>query len=144
MAALRIYDAQEMTCNFSGIPLESGLADGEFLRVENAEDAFMTVVGTDGEVTRSKSGNKMATVTVILMQSSSGNQALSTLHNLDIETGNGAGVGPLLIRDRQGTAVYAASKAWIRKAPDASFDRTATSREWAIDCADLKRLDGGN
>lgn len=144
MAGLKIYDATEMTVNFAGIPLESGLADGEFLRVENAEDGFLTVVGTDGEVTRSKSGNKMATVTVILMQSSSGNTALSTLHNVDLELGNGAGVGPLLIRDRQGTAVYAAAKAWIVKAPDASFDRTATPREWSIACAELKRLDGGN
>lgn len=144
MASFDIFDATEVTINVGGFPIESGFADGEFLRVEQAEDGFLTVVGTDGSVTRSKSNNRMATVTIILMSSSDGNAILSTLHNTDLKASNGAGVVPILIRDRQGTTLMAGAKAWVIKAPDASFDRTATPREWTIGVADFERFDGGN
>ena len=142
----KIYDSKEVTVVVCGIPIDSigGYADGEFLTIEQAEQDFMSVVGTDGEVSRSKSNNRMATITLSLMQTSTANAALSALNNIDVAAKNGAGVGPLMIKDRQGTALYSASKCWISKPPDVTFDRTATARAWEITCADLVRLDGGN
>lgn len=144
MASLKIYDANEVTVIVANVPIESGFADGEFVTIEQASADFETVVGTDGEVTRSKTNDRRATITVKLMQSSDSNAVLSALNNLDREEGNGAGVGPLLIRDKQGTSLYTAAKSWIKQPPNVSFDKTATSREWVFECADLKRLDGGN
>ena len=142
--SFKVYDADQITMNIAGIPIDSGYADGEFCRIEQADDAFRAVVGTDGSVTRSKTNNRMATVTFILMQTSETNTALSILHSLDINAPNGAGVGPLLIKDNQGVALYAAAQSWIVKAPDVSYDRDPTPREWAVMCANLERLDGGN
>jgi hypothetical protein len=144
MGALKIYDANEVSVVICNIPIESGFADGEFVTIEQESNDFEDVVGTDGEVTRSKTNDQRATITVKLMQSSDANAALSALNNLDKATGNGAGVGVLLIRDKQGTSLYQASKCWIAKPPDVPFDKTGTAREWMIRCADLKRLDGGN
>lgn len=141
---LKIYDSKEVSIIFAGIPVDGGYAEGEFCRIEQTEEDFLTVIGTDGEVSRSKSNNKSAKVTLSLMQTAAVNAALSALNNLDKRAGNGAGVGPLLIKDRQGTSLYTASKAWISKPPDVSFDKTATARAWEITCADLERLDGGN
>jgi len=141
---LKIYDSKEVSIVLSGIPIDGGFAEGEFCRIEQTEEDFLMVIGTDGEVTRSKSNNASTKNILILMQSATINAALSALNNLDKSAGNGAGVGPLLIKDRQGVSLYAASKAWISKPPNVSFDKTATSREWEITCADLKRLDGGN
>ena len=142
MAGAKIYDADQISLSFMGIPIDSGYADGEFLTIEQAEDDFVAKVGTDGEVTRSKTNNRLATIKVKLMLTSSGNSALSALNNLDRATPGGAGVGPMLVRDRQGTSLYTASKCWISRPPDVSFDREPTAREWTLQAANLVRFDG--
>lgn len=144
MADMKVYDADQVSISVAGVPVEKGYADGEFLRVEQEADDFLDVVGTDGEVTRSKSNDRRATVTILLHQSAEANDLLSALSNLDRNTPNGAGVGPLLVRDRGGRAIYTAEKCWISRPPDVSFDRQATSREWTLRAADLIRTDGGN
>lgn len=141
---MKVYDSDQVSLVFMGIPIDSGYAEGSFLTIEQSEQDFEVKVGTDGEVTRSKTNNRHATIKVKLMQTSSGNTALSALNNLDVATPGGAGVGPMLIRDRQGTSLYTAGKCWIAKPPDVDFDRSATSREWTLECANLIRFDGSN
>lgn len=140
---LKIYDADQVNISLAGIPL-SGYADGEFLRIERESNAFDDVVGTDGEVTRSKTNDDRATATVRLMQSSGSNDLLSVLYNSDKNTPGGVGVGPFLARDAQGRAIFTAEKAWIAKAPNVVFDRTATEREWVIRMATIIEFHGGN
>ncbi len=142
--ALKIYDPDEITIVMGPVLITSGLADGEFVRVEQESDTFADVVGTDGEVARSKTNDRRATITFMLMQTSDFNDQLSALSALDKSTSGGAGVVPLFIRDRQGRAIYAAENAWIQKDPDVSFDREATAREWTIRTDNLVRFDGGN
>ena len=141
--SFKIYDADLVSINIAGIPISSGYADGEFLRVEKETDDFTDVAGTDGEVTRSKTKDARATITLILMQTADSNATLAALSQLDRNTPNGAGVGALLIRDRQGTSLYTATECWIMKSPDAAFDREATSREWIVRCATLVDFTGG-
>jgi hypothetical protein len=140
---MKVYDPTEVTVSFAGIVIQ-GYADGEFIRVEQETDDFSDVVGTDGEVSRSKTSDRRATVTFILMQTSGSNALLSAISNADRSAPGGAGVGALYIRDRQGTSLYRAGEAWISKPPNVSFDRGPTSREWTLRCAKLERLDGGN
>ena len=140
----KVYDANEVLVSIAGIPVESGYDDGEFLRIEQEADDFLDKAGTDGEVTRSKSNDRRATISIILMQSSLGNSLLSGLNNIDRSAGNGAGVGPLLVQDNQGTSLYTAAECWISKPPDVSFDREPTAREWTLRCANLIRFDGSN
>lgn len=142
--SFKVYDASEVSVSIAGIPIDSGYDDGEFLRIEQESDDFVDKAGTDGEVTRSKTNDRRATITILLMQSSLGNALLSALNNIDRLAGNGAGVGPFLCRDRQGTALYAAAESWISKPPNVSFDREPTAREWTIRVAVLERFDGGN
>lgn len=142
--SLKIYDANEVTISIAGIPIESGFDDGEFLRIEQEADDFVDKVGTDGEVTRSKSNDRRATVTILLMQSSASNALLSGLSNVDRLAGNGAGVGPFLCRDRQGTALFAGAECWISKPPNVAFGREASAREWTLRVASLERFDGSN
>lgn len=140
------YDSDQVTVNIAGIPIDAsgGYADGEFVRLEKSEDDFTTVVGTDGSVTRSKTNNQLWTITIRLMQSSQGNDALSALRLADLKGQNGAGVGTLLIRDRQGTTLFLASKAWISKPPSQSFDREAKEREWTLQAVADQQFIGGN
>lgn len=140
----KVYDADQISLVIANLPIDSGYADGEFLRIEQDSDDFGDVVGTDGETTRFKTNDRRATITVILGQSSSGNAVLSAMNSLDRNTPGGAGIGVLFIRDRQGTSLYTAAKCWIAKPPDVSFGREPGPREWKIRCGNLVRLDGGN
>lgn len=139
----KTYNSDEVTVILAGIPIMGGYADGEFLRIEEEADAFLDVVGTDGEVTRSKSRDGRATVTLILMQSADANDTLSALHTLDKNTPGGAGIGEMLVRDRGGRALYR-GQCWIAKAPSVSFGREAGPREWKLRVPKLIRVDGGN
>lgn len=142
MGAAKIYNADEVSFSFSGVPCSSGWADGEFVTIEQNEDAFAIVVGTDGEVARSKTNNKTARITLKLLQTSTYNAVLSAIHEADKNTAGGTGVFPLLVSDNNGLAKYAAKSAWIVKGADVSFDRTATVREWVFECSDLLRIAG--
>lgn len=142
---VKIYDANEVTVNIGGVDIDSGFADGEFVKVEQ-EEQFSTYTGSDGEVTRSKTNQKTARLTVLLGQSSNGNAALSTLIAADLNASNGAGVVAVMIRDRQGLSIFSSDAAWLVKHPDESFDREATAREWILDAVTngASRFVGGN
>lgn len=140
----KIYDSNRVTLSFMGIPISAGYAEDEFLTITQTSPDFVKVVGTDGEVTRSKTNDHSATIEVKLMQSSDGNVALSVLNNIDKLAPNGAGTGPMLIKDLQGTSLYSAAICWIAKPPDVSFGKSAKERVWTLECGNLVRLDGGN
>lgn len=140
---MKVYDPDQVTVSFAGIVMQ-GFADGSFVSISQESDDFSDVVGTDGEVSRSKTNDRRATITFKLMQTSASNVLLSAISNADRDAPAGAGVGALMIRDRQGTSLYRADEAWISKPPDVDFDRGATSREWTLRCARLQRTDGGN
>lgn len=139
----KFFDPDQVAISFAGGQLQ-GFADGEFITVEQLSDGFNDVVGTDGEVARSKSNDQRATITVKLLQTSSSNLFLSGVHNLDLNAPNGAGVGAFLMQDLQGNTIVAGQQAWIVKFPDASMDRTPKSREWQIRVAVVSRVEGGN
>lgn len=139
-AKTKRYDADQITGSFAGI-LFQGLAEDEFLRIEYNADAFTDVAGVDGEVTRSKTGDRRATVTLILMQTSGTNAQLNAIHRADLNSANGSGVGELIIRDRVGGVLFHASEAWISKAPNASFARAATAREWVFRCSQIDYIE---
>lgn len=138
----KVYNADQVTVAYGPVLLDSGHADGEFLRIEQESDDFEDMVGSGGEVVRSRTNDRRATVTLILLQTAAENDLLSAISAVQRETGLGA--EPLLVKDSNGRALYKAETAWIRRGPDASYDRGPTSREWAIRCAELIRFDGGN
>jgi hypothetical protein len=141
---LKIYSANEVTFNFSGLNIDSGRGDDEFVRIEQQEDNFSYKAGVDGEGTRSESKNRYTVVTATLMQTSDGNALLSAIQNLDIKTPGGAGVAPLLVRDRQGNSVFMAAEAWIIKPPDRTYGKEAATVEWTFGVHSPERFDGGN
>lgn len=140
---MKVYDAKAVSFSFANIQ-GVGLADGEFLVIDNESDAYGDVIGTDGETTRFRTNDDRANVTFRLMQSSSMNDKLSAIHALDKLTSNGAGLGAFYAKDTNGTSEYSGENAWIRKPPAVSFDRSAKEREWKIRVAKLVRTDGGN
>jgi hypothetical protein len=139
------YDAAQVSLSFMLLNIDSGFADGEFLTIEQEAPDYETVVGTDGEVARSRTNNRHAMIKVKLMQTSSGNSLFTAMSNGGLLARNGADVGPMMIRDRiSGACTFTATKCWIAKPPDVSFDSKVTIRVWELECADLYRVDAGS
>ncbi len=140
---LKTYDPNEVSLIFAGAPI-SGFADGTFVSVDQNEDSFSLVVGSDGEGARSKNNNRSATLTFTLLQTSESNAFLAAAHNADILSANGDGIGPVLVKDGSGNSLYTADKAWVRKPPTAEFGREVGSREWVLETHDLVNVTAGN
>ncbi len=140
---LKTYDAKEVALIFAGFPI-SGFADGAFVTVDQTEDSFSLVVGSDGEGARSKNNNRSATITFTLLQTSESNAFLAASHNIDIRSPNGDGIGPVFVKDNSGNSLYTADKAWVRKPPAAEFGREVGSREWTIESHELINVTAGN
>jgi hypothetical protein len=137
------YDADQVDVIFP-IPLD-GFADGSKVTIEISEDTFVLKRGNGGTFTRSKIKGRAGIATIRLMQSSLSNAVLSALHEADYLAPNGAGIAPILVRDRQSAGtLLAAAEAWIIKTPDQEFDETATPREWKIQFVHPKVFIGGN
>ena len=142
---VKVYNPDEVSLIVGPVLIASGFADGEFIRIEQESDDSEDVAGTDGEVAVSRTNDRRATITILLLQTADANQGLSVLSNLyRTAPGSVGGIVPAFVKDQNGASVYAAENAWVMRPPDASYDRTATTREWQIRCANLKRNDGGN
>jgi hypothetical protein len=141
--ATRIYDSNEVKVTFAGVPVRD-TADNDFITITKASDAFTTVVGTDGNVARSKTNDLRADVEIRLMNTSPTNAALSAIHLADKNAPGGAGVGAFLCVDLNGTSLYAAGNAWIKRSPDPVFGREASERVWLLEVDALQDFTGGN
>lgn len=138
------FSADEVSLSIAGLTIDSGFADGEFVSIEPAADDFADKVGADGEVARSKTNDRRATVKIKLLQTSEGNDKLSALRLIDINNPNGAGVGAFMLRDRSGRLVATAPKAWVMKPPTPSRGREIAEMEWTLRVGHLDLFVGGN
>ena len=137
-----IADSDQILVSFAGILLSrgagaSGYADGEFLKIVPAKDSFTEVEGTDGTIARSKTNSRLMTITVRLLQTNS-------LLSADEGNPNGAGIGTFVVQDLNGTTTFKSLKAWLKKWPEQSFDRSAKEREWVFSCSRSSIVVGGN
>lgn len=139
--SVKTYDPSKIVMTLGTI-LVSGYADGEFVKAARDADTFTKFVGTDGEVSRTRNRNKTGTVTFTLAQTSLTNDALAALAETDELTG--AGVVPVLIKDLNGTTLFAAGSAWIRKPPEVAYGKEIGHREWVIDTGPVEVFVGGS
>ena len=143
MGDIKPRDLQNCTINFLGVEL-SGFGEGSAIKIEPAGAAFKSKTGCDGLTVRSKAGTKdLYKVTVTLINASESNAYLSTVHNLDKAADNGAGVGPFIYKDNQGTSLFVGTKAWIETEASVEEKDEATDREWVF-AAVGKNFIGGN
>ena len=129
--AVGTYDPKKVIIDFGGQIID-GFADGTFLTIAPHDaDGFKKVVGADGEIMRSLSADNSHVVTFTLLQSSSSNQVLSTIRNVDKQTGKN--MKSLTITDLNGKTLGSWAQAWIRGDPELGFSKENTDRPWTID-----------
>lgn len=103
------WDPDDYSVIFNGIPIE-GFAKDDWRDIEYDSEA-QDQIGADGRVVRYRSHDRRATITFSLVATSPSNKVLSAMFNADLNTPNGMGVGPLLIRDKEGVTVFAGTEA---------------------------------
>ena len=141
--SVNTYDPNELDIILGGIRAE-GFGEGAMVSIAYTTPRYSSVVGTDGKVTRVRSADRRATITITLSQTSEVNDRFSDLLNGDTAAGNGSGVVDLRIADKQGTSLYEDDKVWIQGDPGVTFSNGHENREWVIECADLRSFHGSN
>lgn len=141
---MKNYSANEISFILGGITVDSGRGDDEFISISHPEEGFTYKKGVDGEGTRSAMTGDMALVTLTVMRTSEANAKLSALYILDKKTPGGAGVVPIMIRDRQGLSLFAGLSAWITKLPDDNYKKEADTIQWQIAVDNPEHFLGGN
>ena len=122
----------QFTISLGGLSIERGYADGEFFRAEPQADTVQSVVGTDGEVAVSVSGDQRWDVTIRLLETSDENMKLTQLYNLKKRGSGATGMFPFLGKDADTGEVLTGTDACVVRPPTLSKDRTATVREWKL------------
>lgn len=142
MSQVHEFDFDQIDCIFGLAPID-GWDEDSVITIEEDEEAFLLKKGVKGDITRSKNHGVTASVKLVLMSSSQSNDFLSALAKLDRSKAGGAGIVPILIRDRNGTSLFASDQAWIEKIPPVVYGKQATPREWTIRVVDYVSHIGG-
>jgi len=138
---MRTYDPKNYDL-IIGDRLITGFGEGTFISISSESPGFSDKVGVDGEVVRTRSHDRRATLTITLMASSEANDFLSALYAQDRDGANGEGVVSASVVNREGSDEYRASQAWIMDDPDPSFEAEVGEREWQIRLADYRPIHG--
>ncbi len=139
--ALYNYNPKEVSIVAGGTDIR-GYGDGDFVSIEFDEDAFVTVSGADGDISRSLNPSTLATVTITLLSGSPSNDVLSGLHITDRATG--LGTFPLMVKDNSGRSLFISDAAWVTKFANMTKGKEASTVEWTIQASNSVMFVGGN
>ena len=134
------YQPDLVTVSWNGLII-TGFAPDTFVTATRNNDSWNLTVGSGGESTRAKSGDKSGRVEVTLLAASISNAALSA--QVAIDEATGAAVGPLGIKDLSGADAVVAGKAWIVKPADQEKANTESNRVWIFEAGELEIVNGG-
>lgn len=140
--ALSTYSPKDVTITLGGLHAVTGYADGTFVKITKDIKPFAKVRAMDGEISRQHFDDAGYQVELTIMQSSSTNNILSMMHNIDTLTHMGK--APLFIKDNRGQTSFLAGSAWIEKIPDVTFGNELNTRTWVFGCSDVALTVGGN
>lgn len=134
------YDPGRVSLNWNGIRIY-GFAPDTFIKVERDEDSFKKETGADGATVRIQSQKRGGKITFTLQAQSPVNDLLSAAQNADQESGDV--VGAAFMKDNNGNSVAEADESWLLRPADMEFSEDGGSREWVIDCSELRMFAGG-
>lgn len=139
---VKTYDFNQVSCIAGANPL-TGFADGDdVIKVEYEKEEFTTVVGANGEATRTKSNNKSAKVTLKLLKTSLANDILNQF--LQADRLSNTGLFPFMVKDNNGTDLHSCEQMWIEKAPAVGHGENPSVNEWVLRTHFMVSNYGGN
>lgn len=137
---VKTYQPNLVAVSFRGVPID-GFAPDTFVSATRNNDSWSINVGSGGDATRTKSGDKSGRVELTLLAESTSNAVLDAFEKQD--QASGTGLGALLIKDLSGGDVVLAATAWIVKPPDQEKASTGSNRVWMFETDDLEITNAG-
>lgn len=138
---LRNHNLAGYTMAFAALGI-AGFAENDACAVARNEDSYKLVMGADGVGTRYDTLRRDGRATFYLMSSSPVNAALAALIALDETSELGLGIGPLYIRNRNGSLLIEAEQAWIIRPADVDLGVAPKPRNWIIETNNLRTFPG--
>ena len=142
MSSLNTYSPSDVIVSLAGLHTVTGYADGTFVEIRKEGRPFDKQRSMDGHTARIYNEDQSFHVYLTLMQSSSSNNILSMLYNVDRATR--IGKFPLIIKDGSGSTTFAAATAWIENIPVVRFANNLSTYTWTFSCSDAIIAVGGN
>lgn len=140
--AVALYSPKDVFISLAGLHTISGYADGTFVRITKDMKPFSKVRAMDGEMARMYNEDEGFRVEITIAQSSTSNNILSSIYNVDAATQMGK--FPLLIKDSKGQTNFFAATAWIEMIPEVTFSNQLETRTWVFGCSGAAITIGGN
>jgi hypothetical protein len=112
---------------------QGGLSDGSFVTIKFLSPVYMSKVGVDGTVTRSRTNDRRFTCTLTVMQSSEINLALCGFVQADLGQNNGLNATTFSLLDLSGNTLLNSQYSWVAELPESDFDRDAGTRKYVIE-----------
>jgi hypothetical protein len=140
--AVALYSPQDVIISLAGMHTISGYADGTFVRITKDMKPFSKVRAMDGEMARMYNEDEGFRVEVTIAQSSTSNNILTSIYNVD--TATHMGKFPMFIKDTKGQTNFFAATAWIEMIPDVTFSNQLETRTWTFGCSGAILTIGGN
>jgi len=123
----------------------TGFSDGDAVTVTRSQNLAAYRTGLDGTTGRATILDKSGTVEVRLLQTSSANDELSTLFNMDSIFLEGNSTYPITVTDFSGRTVLAGANCWLETLPPVAFSTAAVGeRVWTFRAASIQMFIGGN
>lgn len=119
----------------------SGYGPDSFIKITRSSPIFTTQVGAGGDVARSRSQDKTATIEITIMQTSPSNDQLSALAKADEI--DGSGIFPFQMKDLNSTTVCSAQSAWVESWPDMERAKETGVCVWKLAAAKMNTFIGG-
>lgn len=127
---VRTYNPDRIVLLVGGAQMQ-GYAEDQFVNIAPMADRVTSKAGADGEVARAIGSDRRHTVTITLQQTSPSNDVLSGFATADDLTCGGAAF-PIMVQDLCGRTMFAATAAWVSKAPELGFSAEVSDRVWEI------------
>jgi hypothetical protein len=121
MSRLVVYESKQVSVEFAGLTLEDGRAE-KFVKIKAKGPAYITEgPGADGHVARCGTNNNLYEITLTFKGTSAELAKLAAIHVGDRNFFNGAGIAPFMVKDKNGSTLYATDRAWITEMPETEF-----------------------
>ena len=137
-----MYSPSDIVILVGGIIPVGGFIDGTFLEISKDIAPFSSKRTPDGTTHRLYSKDSNYTIKFTLAQSSSTNDKLGRIQQLD-EITKSANF-PLLIKDSKGNSKFFSPVAWIDGLPTQSFGQGIEGRSWSLKATKCVSIIGGN
>lgn len=141
---MEVYDAGAVSVIVGGIPIDrEAFGQGDAVKIAPSGPTYKIRKGIGGGASRARL-YPHTEITLLIRQTSTGNDALSAILTADKAVSGGVGIIPVVIKDRNGKHTLVETQGFIEGEPEVAYGEEEGDLEWKIICPDPTQFVGGH